>query len=79
MEVCVKHIKAVRPNLAESSVKTYRNVLKNLFSDIWPNEDFDYTKFITEQKHVLKNLEPIKFNVRKTVLSALVVISDKTV
>ncbi len=78
MEDCIKHIKSCRPNLSESSIKTYCNVLRNLYRDIW-TEDFDYTKFIKEQPKVLKQLENVKFNVRKTILSALVVISEKKI
>jgi len=72
MEALVKAIKHERPNLSESSIKTYTNVLKSMFKDIWAGKEFDHTLYITEQEKALKHMESIKFNIRKTILSALV-------
>ncbi len=75
MEDCAKHIKACRPKLSESSTKTYCNILRNLYRDLFDNE-FHYEPLIKEQDKVMKHLEGVKFNVRKTILSALVAISE---
>lgn len=69
-------ILANRPKLSEGSVKTYVNCLKNLFSSVYPKTDFNYKLFFADQKKVLDYLNTVKFNVRKTILSALVVISQ---
>jgi hypothetical protein len=76
MEELKTHIKKVRDHLSESSIKTYCNCLKNLFNDIFPKEDFNYKLLISEHEKVLNHLKQIKYNVRKTLLSALVVISE---
>jgi len=75
MEDCAKHIKHCRPKLSESSTKTYCNILRNLYRDLWDTE-FHYEPLIKEQEKVMKHLEGVKYNVRKTILSALVAISD---
>jgi len=72
MEALVKAIKQERPNLSESSIKTYTTVLKSMFKDIWAGKEFDHTLYITEQEKTMKHMESIKFNIRKTILSALV-------
>lgn len=74
MKELVDLIKANRPNLSDSSIKTYVNCLKNLFSSVFPKDDFDFKLFFKEYKKVLEYLKDIKFNVRKTILSALTVI-----
>jgi len=67
-------IKDKRPALSEGSLKTYTSILKSLHKKIWGGEikvkDFDDSKKVLE---FLKELEP---NKRKTLLSALVVITD---
>jgi hypothetical protein len=78
MDECKEHLKKMRPNLSESSVKSYCNVLKNLHKDVFGG-DYNYHPLIKESDKVLKHLESIKFNVRKTILSALVAISEGTV
>ena len=72
MEALVQAIKHERPNLSDSSIKTYTTVLKSMFKDIWPGKEFDHTLYITEQEKAMKHMESIKFNIRKTILSALV-------
>jgi hypothetical protein len=64
-----------RPHLSEGSVKTYVNCLKNLFSSVFPKTDFNHKLFFADYKKVLEYLNNVKYNVRKTILSALVVIS----
>jgi len=75
MEDCKEHIKKMRPKLSESSLKTYCNILRNLYKDIF-NGDFHIEPLLKEPEKVLKHLESVKYNVRKTILSALVAISE---
>jgi len=72
MEALISAIKKARPHLSDSSIKTYTNVLKSRFRDIWPDKEFDHTLYITEQDKAMQHMESIKFNIRKTILSALV-------
>ena len=64
-----------RSHLSPQSVKTYTSILSNLYKNIfgldYDESNFDNTKKILEYLH---GLEP---NKRKTILSALVIITDK--
>jgi integrase len=64
-----------KPNISESSVKTYLCILKNIYINIFKDDKFDLDNFDKTDKilHSLKDLEP---NKRKTILAALVVITD---
>jgi hypothetical protein len=68
-------IKDKRPTLSEGSLKTYVSILKSLHKKIWGGEinvkDYDNTE------KVLDHLKEMPSNKRKTILSALVVITDK--
>lgn len=68
-------IKEKRPNLSKQSISTYASILKNLHSKVFPGdefsiEDFEYTQDVLDY---LKDAPPRN---RKTILSALVVITD---
>jgi hypothetical protein len=78
MDELKKHIKEVRPNLSESSIKTYAGILKNLYKDVFTG-DLDYHKLLKESDKVMEHLMKVKYNVRKTILSALVCISEGAV
>jgi len=75
--IVATYIKERRPGISKSSLKTYESILRNLHNKIWPDVILnDMELFETDSKKVLdylKNMEPKK---RKTVLSALVVITD---
>lgn len=69
------YIKSKREGLADSSITTYASILKSLYKKVWGNETMDFAKFsdfktITE---VLKDTPP---NKRKTILSALFIITE---
>jgi len=68
-------LKKLRPTLSEGSLTTYCSILRSLHKRIFGGEiekdDFDKTETILNH---LENLQP---NKRKTILSALVVISGK--
>jgi integrase len=78
-EIINDYIKSKRPNITKSSLKTYESILRNLYEKIFGSDDektYDLKKFDTEVKKVIKFLKDIPSNKRKTILSALVVITD---
>ena len=72
-----EYIKEKRPNLSPTSVKTYNSILTNLYKNVFGNEGntFDTSKFNDEDKilHFLRQQPP---NKRKTILSALVIVTE---
>ena len=68
------YIHSKRPNLSNSSLITYTSILKNLYHKVFGN-DIDFHKFDDAQSilHYLQDMPP---NKRKTILSALVIITD---
>ena len=64
-----------RPNISKSSITTYNSILKNLYKSVFPNDELDIKNFDNSEK-ILKYLSNIEPNNRKTILSALVVITD---
>ena len=69
-------IMEVRPNLSKQSVKTYTSILKNLFQKVFPGHAFDISKFDEDSK-IIEHLKKVEPNKRKTILSALVIITNK--
>jgi len=72
-------IKGKRPSLSASSIKTYNSVLSSLYKKVFEyskGDKIDTDKF-NETSKILKYLEELPPNRRKTILSALVVITDK--
>ncbi len=76
MDNIKKYITDKRPSLSKSSVTTYASILKNLYSKIWGSGVTDFDKFDDTDK-VLEFLKDIPPNRRKTILSSLVVVTDK--
>ena len=71
-------LKTIRPNLSQSSLKTYASILKNIFNRDEDNKDknFNIPYFYNIEK-VLNNI-PKEPNKRKTYLSAIIVLlNDK--
>jgi hypothetical protein len=66
-------LKENRPNLSVNSVKTYVSILKNLYKNVYPDEEHDLRKFKNQDKFI-KYLEDVDGSKRKTYLSALIVI-----
>jgi len=67
-------IKENKPNISESSVKTYNSILSNLYKGVFGDEEMSMKKFNDTDTLLsyLKDSEPKR---RKTVLSALVVLT----
>jgi integrase len=69
-------LKEKRPNLSKSSINAYNSTLNTLHHRVFPNEELDIRSFDDTQK-IIKSLENIPPNKRKSILASLVVISDK--
>ena len=76
METIKNAVIEARPHLSKQSIATYSSILKNLYSKVFGLGEVDISKFDEVDKilYFLKELEP---NKRKTVLSALVILTDK--
>jgi len=68
-------IKENKPNISESSIKTYNSILTNLHKNVYGDDDYTLKKFNDTDTIIkyLKDLEPQK---RKTILASLVVLTD---
>jgi len=69
------YIKSKRPTLSPSSVITYNSILRNLYKKVFDSGDIDTKKFDDTAK-ILDHLKELPPNKRKTILSALVIITD---
>jgi hypothetical protein len=69
------YIKEKRPTLSASSITTYNSILKNLYKKVFGTGDIDHKKFDDTEK-ILAHLKDLPANKRKTILSALVIITD---
>jgi hypothetical protein len=64
-----------RPQLSGSSIITYNSILKNIYKKVFGDGDIDIKKF-EETDEILEHLKNLPPNKRKTILSALVIITD---
>jgi integrase len=71
-----QYIKEKRPILSVSSLKTYTSILKNLYKRCFGAGEIDPENF-SECEKVLEQLKDLEPSKRKSILSALVVITDK--
>ena len=71
----LKVIKEKRPTISDSSLKTYESIIRNLYKKVFNDDLYDLNKFNTESDKVLAFLNETSSNKRKTILSALVVIT----
>lgn len=76
MENIKEYISKKRPSLSKSSLTTYGSILRNLYKRVYEDDDYNLDRFNIPAP-VLKYLEGIPPNRRKTILSALVIITDK--
>lgn len=71
-------IKDKRPNLSESSVTTYASILRSLYKKVFGDTrggSMDFSKY-EEVDRILNHLKDLPPNRRKTILSALVIVTD---
>lgn len=69
------YIHSKRNTLSVSSITTYASILKNLYKNVFNSDNIDIKKF-DEVNKILEYLHNIPVNKRKTILSALVIITD---
>jgi hypothetical protein len=70
-------IKDKRPSLSASSITTYNSILTNLYKKVFGKDDGEMdTKKFDDTTKILAHLKELPANKRKTVLSALVIITD---
>jgi hypothetical protein len=68
-------LKKLRQTLSEGSLKTYTSILKNLHKKVFDNQEIEKSNF-NEDGKILDYLKDMPANKRKTILSALVVMTD---
>lgn len=69
-------LKKKREHLSDSSVKTYNSLLRSIYKNCFKDDkEGDISKFETEKEIIMAFLNSKPFNVRKTLLSALVCIA----
>jgi hypothetical protein len=68
-------IKEKRDTLSPTSIKSYASTLKSLYEKVYDDKDYELSKFKDTGK-IIKFLDDMPPNRRKTILSALVVITD---
>lgn len=67
-----------RPNLSKSSIATYKSILKSIHKASFGDIDIDIKDF-DKTKEILKALDEKPITTRKTILSALFVITDNDI
>jgi hypothetical protein len=77
MDKIKEYISNKRNTLSDSSVNTYASILKNLYKRVFENTEYDLDLFDSEYKRVLEFLKDMPPNRRKTILSALVIITNR--
>lgn len=75
MPTIKQYIKDKRPSLSDSSLTTYSSILRSLYKKLYGDEEIDFSKF-NETDKILEHLKELTPNKRKTILSALVIITD---
>lgn len=70
-----EYIKDKRPTLSASSITTYNSILRNLYKKVFGSGEIE-TKRFEETDKILAHLKEVPPNKRKTILSALVIITD---
>ena len=77
MDNIKKAIIMARPHLSNQSISTYMSILKNLYINVFGDvSDISIDKF-NDTKKILDYLKSLEPNKRKTILSALVILTDK--
>lgn len=71
-----KTLSEIRPTLSSGSLKTYTSLLKSVHKKVFKNKEMVKTDF-DKCDEILNYLKDLSANQRKTILSGLVVISDK--
>lgn len=70
-----EELKNKRSSLSDNSIKTYTSILKNIHKKVFPDQEMKMTNF-EKSREILDYLKDVPANKRKTILSALVVLTD---
>lgn len=65
-----------RPKISQSSINTYTSILKNLFKKFHKDGDEFNLKWFEKESDRIDNLKDVGANIRKTLYSALISITD---
>lgn len=68
-------LKQNRPELSDSSLKTYTSIIYNLYKNLFDDDNINLDKFNNANK-IIKLLKDKDVNVRKTILSSLFVLTN---
>jgi len=77
MELIEERIKANKPNISASSIKTYKSLLKNLYYKHHDKETKMNCDWFDEQDAVIELLKDKPASARKTYLASLMSVTDK--
>jgi len=69
-------LKEKRPNLSDSSIKTYASILSNLHYKVFGTKQINDLSNFDNTNLILNNLDDLPANKRKTILAALVVLTN---
>lgn len=72
----IQILKKKRPHLSESSLKTYKSILTNIYRKCNPDDDTIDLKKFDDTDCIMEHLKETPFNKRKTSLAALVVLTE---
>jgi len=75
MEQIKEILKTNKPNLAESSIKTYASNLKNIYYKVFGVKEINLNDF-NKNNEILKYLENVEPQKRKTILASLYVLTN---
>jgi integrase len=75
MSEITEYIKKKRPTLSAGSLTTYTSILRSLYKKVFGDSEVNFSKFDDTDK-VLAHLKDLPPNKRKTILSALVIVTD---
>lgn len=71
-------IKRNKPSISNSSLRTYESILRNLYTKVFKSKDMTIENFNNDEK-IFEFIKDIPPNKRKSILSALVVLTDNKV
>jgi integrase len=70
-----EELKNKRSNLSDGSIKTYTSILKSIHKKVFPEQEMKMSNF-EKSREILEYLKDVPANKRKTILSALVVLTN---